>query len=303
MIFSSTHCFQILFLLAFAALNNPLTGQQNGSFENWSPSGSPPPFDWKFPTGWTTTNASTEFTSAGVVRSTDAYAGTYAAQIRTVNVFGAITRGQLALGNVKIDYPRYRLIGYTGGEALTMIPNQVSFFYKLTAGDSNEYAVAAILIKRRESGDPFPDTVYYESVYLAPASSYTEVNVSIPTEDINTETDSIVILFSSNDTNEIAMNMLYVDELSIDFVSAISPVENSGNLYKAYPNPVRLTEILNVSGPEFQKISITDLTGNVVFINTKSFDGRIDLRETGLFPGVYFINIDGAHLLRLMVVD
>ena len=295
--------FSFFIIFMGTAMCVSLYGQQNGGFENWSPSGSPPPFDWKYPTGWTTNNAAVEFNGAGVNRSTDAYSGTYAAQLRTLNIFGNITRSQLALGNVKLDFPKYRLIGYTGGEPLPMVPHGVSFFYKLTTGDTSEYAVVDILIKRRESGDPYPDTVFYESTHLEAASTYTEVNIPISSENINTETDSIVILISSNDTNETAMNVLYVDEVSIDFVSAIDHTQGLQDLYKVYPNPARLSERINVSGPDVKKVTITDLAGNIVFANNKSFEGTIDCRGTSLSPGMYFIHLNGVHPIPVFILE
>jgi hypothetical protein len=301
--FSYTHSLQFLFLLILTGISNSLTGQQNGGFENWSPSGSPPPFDWKFPTGWTTTNATAEFNGAGVTRSTDAYAGTYAAQLRTLNIFGTITRSQLALGNAKLDFPTYSLIGYTGGEPLTMIPQEVSFFYKLTTGDTAENAVVDILIKRREPGDHYPDTVYYESRYLEATSSYTEVNIPIPSENINTETDSIVIVFSSNDTNETALNLLYVDEVSIDFVSAVDHTSGQQDIFKLYPNPVYVNQSISVSGSPVKTITITDLKGNVVFANNKSFEGKIDLQGNGISAGMYLIHLNGANTIPIVILE
>src|SRR5688572_631248 len=221
-------------LILIVSFTNHLFAQQNGSMEEWT-SGSMPPFNWKYPNGWTTTNATTEFNGAAVTQSTDEHSGTFAAQLRTLDLFGTLTRSQLALGNVKLDYPRYRLIGYTGGEDLAFVPNALNFYYKLTTGDANEYAVADILIKRREAGDPYPDTVYFESVQLHSTASYTQVNVPFPTDNINAETDSIVILFSSNDTNEIALNTLLIDDISIDFASAVNPTPNQ-NSVSIYPN-------------------------------------------------------------------
>lgn len=288
--------------ILFALLTFNVKAQQNGTMESWSPSGRPAPFDWMFPTGWTTTNATSEFIGAGVTRSTDEHSGTYAAQIRTLNIFGQIVRSQLALGSAKLDFPNYQLRGYTGGEPLSMVPDQVSFYYKLTAGDSSEYAVADILIKRREAGQSFPDTVYFESIHLNAVSSYTEVNVPIPVDNINPATDSIVIVFSSNDTDETALNTLWIDDVSIDFASAVAPSPNQ-NLIVAYPNPVSIEGELHFTSNSIANISIVDATGKVVVAKKANELPSIDLSQTCISPGIYFIQIDDQKLLPLVVIE
>ena len=288
-----------IFLLIVSFTGNILA-QQNGGMEEWT-SGSMPPFNWKFPNGWTTTNATTEFNGATVTQSTDEHSGTYAAQLRTIDLFGTLTRSQMALGNVKLDYPRYRLIGYTGGEDLAFVPNGLSFYYKLTTGNSNEYAVADVLIKRREAGDPYPDTVYFESVQLSSAATYTKVNVPFPTDNINAETDSIVIVFSSNDTNEIALNTLLIDDVSIDFASAVTPAPNQSSV-TIYPNPVHTNQVLHFTS-SVDQFFILDAYGHTLF--TKRAEGMqsIDFSKTDLAPGLYYVRLNDEKVVKLVVID
>lgn len=289
-----------IFLLIVSFTGNILA-QQNGGMEDWSPSGSPPPFDWKFPTGWTTTNATTEFSGAAVTQSTDEHSGTYAAQLRTIDLFGTLTRSQMALGNVKLDYPLYRLIGYTGGEDLSFVPNALSFYYKLTTGNANEYAVADVLIKRREAGDPYPDTVYFESVQLSSAATYTKVNVPFPTDNINAETDSIVIVFSSNDTNAIALNTLLIDDVSIDFASAITPTPNQSSV-AIYPNPVHTDQVLHFTSLVDQ-FFILDAYGHTLFSKSEDDMPSINLLETNITPGIYYVQVNKEKVKKLVVID
>jgi hypothetical protein len=301
----TTFKLSLLFLLTGLAVNF-ITAQQNGGFENWSPSGSPPPFDWKFPTGWTTTNATTEFITAGVTRNTYHYSGEFAAQIKTLNIFGTYTRSQLALGNCKLDYPHYQVKAWTGGEALSMLPQKVSFFYQLTIGDPVEYAVADILIKH-PNGSSSPDTVFYQSVKLPAVDIYTEVNVPIPEAGINIATDSIVILFSSNDTNEIAPNILYVDDVSIDFVSATDPGQLKNEAMVLYPNPVRSGEILNIVFPEnkIHDLKILDLTGRIAggCCDIIVEENYARLGPVHLASGIYCVIADGKFSSRFVVCD
>ncbi|MGB4849965.1 MAG: T9SS type A sorting domain-containing protein, partial [Saprospiraceae bacterium] len=285
---------------------NPLLAQQNGSFENWSPSGSPPPFDWKFPTGWTTNNATTEFTSSGVNRNNYNYSGEFAAQLKTLNIFGTLTRSQLALGNCKLDYPKYRIKAYTGGEPLPMVPQQVTFYYQLTIGQPSEHAVADILIKH-PSGSANPDTVFYASVSLPAVDIFTQVNVPIPDVGISTATDSIVILFSSNDTNEVGLNTLYVDAVSVDFVSAIDHGPSSQPSISIYPNPLRTEETLNVnfSDDRIHNLKLMDSTGRIIesACDQNSTGSCVRIETLHLPPGIYCLIADNKYTRPFVVIE
>ena len=233
-----------LIILFFFLGSYNLTAQENGGFENWEPSGSPPPFDWKSPIGWTTNNATTEFSGAAVIQSTDEHSGTLAAHLRTLNLFGTFRRAQLVLGDCALDYPNYSVLPYTGGEPLVMEPRLIRFFYKLSVGDPAEYAVADILIKR-PSGNQFPDTIFYEEVRLQATNAYTEMQILIPSLEIDLQSDSIVIGFASNDTNAVALNSLLVDDVSIDFSSANNNIPEQLRL-GLYPNPIHSGERLTL---------------------------------------------------------
>ena len=297
--------FSLLYLYVSFFLS-PAIGQQNGGFESWSPSGSPPPFDWMYPTGWTTTNAATEFITSGVKRSADKHGGSYAAQIQTLNIFGTLTRSQLAIGNCKLNYPEYRLEGHTGGEPLAMIPQQVSFFYKLTVGDPAEYAVADVLIKRA-SGQAIPDTVFYTSIHLQSAATYTEVTIPIPESGIHITTDSIVLVFSSNDTNEVASNLLSVDDVTIDFTSSTIPTPQESLTLKVFPNPLHTGQSLTINHPGnvFQDVLMIDNSGRII-------EGCFDLMQDGdntilsgipAIPGLYNLIINGRYGAGVVVMD
>lgn len=293
-----------LITLFLCTLIVQLHAQQNGGLESWSPSGSPPPFDWKFPTGWTTNNATTEFISAGVTRNTYHFGGEFAAQIKTLNIFGTLTRSQLTLGNAKLDYLNYQIKTYSGGEPLAMVPHQVSFYYQLTTGAPSEYAVADILIKR-SSGSEIPEIIFHQSVLLPSVDFYTEMNVDIPDAGINTATDSIVILFSSNDTNEVAANILYVDEVSIDFTSANLPVPGSPQI-TLFPNPLSEGETLNVnfSALDYKQLDLIDYTGRVVQHDVEIMGAHTLQLCTGhLLPGIYCLVIDHAYKRPFLIVE
>jgi hypothetical protein len=303
------HIYNAIRLFAFLyviLLVNPLAAQQNGSFENWSPSGSPPPFDWKFPTGWTTTNATTEFITSNVNRNNYNFSGEFSAQLKTINIFGTLRRAQLALGHCQLDYPNYQIKAYTGGEPLAMVPQKVSFYYQLTIGNPSEHAVADILIKH-PSGSANPDTVFYASISLPAVDIFTEVNVTIPDVGISTATDSIVILFSSNDTNEVGLNTLFVDAVSIDFVSATDRGPSDQPSISLYPNPLRSDEALNInfSDDKIHSLKLMDSTGRIIESacdqNSTGSTTRIDALH--LAPGIYCLIADNTYSRPFVVIE
>ncbi len=286
---------RFLFLLLITAPQLHLNAQQNGSFESWSPSGKKPPFNWIYPTGWTTNNATTEFITSGVNRNTYHYSGEFAAQIKTLNIFGTLTRSQLSLGDCQLDPPNYQVKAYTGGEPLMMVPDEVSFYYQLTTGNPDEYAVAEVLIKRG-SGSSIPDTVYHGSLMLPAVDIYTEAKLSIPESGIHTATDSIVILFSSNDTNEIAVNILYVDDVSINYATSTSFFPGPNPLITLYPNPVPYGEAITISHPgmDMKTVKIYDACGRQVepCLTSKNNEDQIIVDTRQLQPGLYFVRSD-----------
>jgi hypothetical protein len=187
-----------------------------------------------------------------------------------------------------------------------MIPQQISFFYKLTVGDPAEYAVADVLIKRA-SGQAIPDTVFYTSIHLQSAANYTEVNIPIPESGIHIATDSIVIVFSSNDTNEVAANLLSVDDVTIDFTSSNIPVPLEDLTLKVFPNPIYAGQSLTISHPgkTFQYILMIDHSGRII-------EGCFELLQDGdntilsgipAIPGLYNLIIDGRYGAGVVVTE
>jgi|GEM_PF-4609219 len=295
----------LLILLQSLLFSFTLAAQQNGSFETWLSSGKQPPFDWKYPTGWTTNNATTEFTAAGVTRNNYNYSGEFAAQIKTLNIFGTLTRSQLALGTCQLDYPHYQVKANTGGEPLSMVPNEVTFYYQLTTGSPAEHALAEVLIKRG-SGSSTPDTVYYASMVLPAVGIYTEMQMIIPDVGINMTTDSIVILFSSNDTNEVASNILYVDDVSIDFTNSIHPAPEPTSNVMLYPNPVHHGETLTIRQPDgdFSKMKIYDVNGRMIgcCLDELVGDGQVQIQTCQMQPGLYFL-VAGHFCSKFVVTN
>ena len=300
----STQPFFVMMMVVLAYLPG-VNAQTNGNMEAWSPSGSPPPFDWLYPTGWTTNNGTTEFITSGTKRSTDEHSGSYAAQMSTLNVFGTLTPSVLVLGTAMLDFPNYSVKAYTGGEALTQVPSEVSFYYKLQTGAAFENALFKILIKRG-NGSSEPDTVYHEVHGIQAVDAYTEARFSIPEVDISPLTDSIVLVFETN--NEIAsgINVLYVDDVVVDFISATkTPGADPGIL--VYPNPVYSNQsfVIKAEMDEDSGIELFDLMGRkmneVFFEKWRNDEWKISPNE--IPGGLYTLRLGLGQAVKVMVVE
>ena len=188
-----------------------------------------------------------------------------------------------------------------------MVPSAVSFYYKFNPESPFESGSAEVLIKRREAGSQFPDTVFYEMYYLSINDDYFEAVIPIPDVGIQTATDSIVLVFSSNDTMEFGINVLHVDDVSIQFTSS-SENEIKNDFVKVYPNPIRAGETLHVSLPydgDIEEVQLYNSTGRLVSDTQKFYlvgDG-ISLQVTHLLPGIYHLFADGKHLSTLIITD
>ena len=300
----STSCFLIIIFIFLAKM--PYMGAQtNGNMEAWSPSGSPPPFDWLYPTGWTTNNGTTEFITSGTKRSTDEHSGTYAAQMSTLNVFGTLTPSILVLGTAMLDFPNYSVKAHTGGEALTQVPTEVSFYYKLQTGAAFENALFKILIKRGNgSGDP--DTVYHEVHGIQAVDQYTEARFPIPDVEIDILTDSIVLVFLTNNENASGINVLYVDDIVVDFASATNTTAEN-NTVVVYPNPVYSNQsfVVKAEMQEDSQVELFDLMGrkmmDVFFEKWKNDEWRIS--TNGLQGGLYTLRLGTGQTVKVIVVD
>ncbi|MEO6131024.1 MAG: hypothetical protein ABIQ02_04195, partial [Saprospiraceae bacterium] len=159
----------------------------------------------------------------------------------------------------------------------------------------------------RGSGSAIPDTVYHYSLHLPAVDIFTEASISIPAFGINIATDSIVIVFSSNDTTEVAQNILYVDDVSIDLTSAIAPDPSMKQEVTLYPNPVRSGEMLTIrhTGKKWHDVKIEDSTGRIVngCCTWSGDDVTSSIGPVLLSPGIYSLIVDGRNKGRFVMVE
>ncbi len=257
-----------LFALPILVSSGYCQGLPNGGFEDWTASGRPAPFDWEEPTGWKSTNATTEFTSAGIRRSTTTHTGDYACEIKTANVFGEDAPGILANGNPDLDFGTSSIVLATAGTPIADRPKKLTGFYTfsaLTAGDS---AWVLVMLKKYNSKTGAVDTVGIGQRALAATKIYTRFNVHI-TYNSDVQPDSVVVaFFSSNPLSPLPGGTLTLDDVELsDDVSGVQDQADAASTIRMYPNPVSGTVYLDGVDPERmpQQIIFYDALGKEVY--------------------------------------
>ena len=110
----------------------------NSGFENWITA----PQGWLDPSDWSTSNSTVPGGDSAVIRTTDSYSGSYAAEIQTVTIGFAGLPFAGILVNGSIDFTQVSSIDdlIATGTPITFVPTQLNGFYKYTelnAGESS----------------------------------------------------------------------------------------------------------------------------------------------------------------------
>jgi hypothetical protein len=287
-----------LLLFAFCLFFiNTLMAQSlpNAGFENWTPSGSPPPFDWEDPTGWRSSNAVTEFVSAGCRKSTNKHNGTYAVELKATNVQTKTT--VLCNGQPPLDYANYTLDIIRGGTPITSRPQNFMGYYKLLPDSASDDSVWAVVIMKRYNGGNI-DTVGMGSMVFSAASNYTLFSIPITYTD-TVAPDSIVTAFyyKSSISGGLPVGALYLDDMIIGGAAGTDKSQVPV-MAEIYPNPASTEVTIGLPGQVGEtctmKVWSTDgrYLMEVNYLNDGS-DLKLDL--SGFDNGIYFIELTNAR--------
>ncbi len=281
----------IIFLFFFSLLSTVSNAQisLNSGFEEWSPSGNPPPFNWEFPTDWTANNAATEFISAGVRKSTDSYEGAYAAELSTLIIFGEIVPSVLVNGNGIINYIESTVNIITAGHEIENAVEKISGSYKFIATSPGDSAEVVLITKKYNVALSKIDTIEIVKKRLPPTTDYTTFELEIL---FGTDLpDSLILAFySTNPASPLEGGVLFVDDISVGVVGLKEEVDQQPFVF--YPNPSDglVTIELDQNFKEKTDLSIIDITGAVVYLD-KFAGGTKKINLSGFTKGVYFIQI------------
>ena len=216
----------------------------NPTFEAWTSSGKPLPFAWEEPTGWKSINASTEFTFAGVKRTTDAHSDSFACKIQSVNISGGwpsiLCNGNPNYSGEIFSSPSLDII--SGGTPIDYKPKFLQGYYKFSNSPLDSGYAVVILKKYNVTANKI-DTVGIGHALFAESLSFNAFEIEIEDLMPSTTPDSIVIAFySSNPANPKAPDFtktgLIVDDLKlVQTPLSIPKVKVKTQLLSIYPNP------------------------------------------------------------------
>ena len=297
-----------LFLMTFVFGAQLLLAQPlpNGGFEDWSPSGRPAPFDWEEPTGWKSSNAMTEFITAGVRKNMDAKSGTYACELRTIGLFGDDAPGILVNGDPELDFQNATFDMGSAGTPYTFRPQKLSGAYKFSSQSGGDAGAVLVLFKAYNIGTGEYDTVGIGYQELPPNEDYAgfEVDISYKSD---AHPDSVVVaFFSTRPDARLGGGFLLIDD--VKFVIGSSGVEADVDLTGAlhlYPNPASDRVRLEFAETSFRpsEIRFYDVLGQEVLRrDVEGSASEIDMPLSGGFYTFRAIGKDGEFATGSLVV-
>lgn len=301
------HCLFGAFLCTLPFLT---VAQWSEGFEAWNPSGDLVPFDWSYPQGWTTSNPVTEFIDASVEPSTDSYAGSTSALVRSQMIFGTPHAGVLHWGNATFDYVQLMVVPSSQGNLLVGKPAAIRGWYKYQTSGNQCNALIKVqqLRLNNQTGNA---QVLYETLHgFAEAEQYTPFEIQLSwNEPFDVMVHRMNITFySQNDGCPFAVATLHLDELSMDFVSSTEDVDPLSVRFSVLPNPVRAGNDIHIivdrkdvplDGTVMLYHSYAGLVRELPFHVSRH---GMSMSTSGLPAGIYFLKVSGLHGFQKVIV-
>lgn len=267
----------------------------NTNFENWISSGTPPPFDWEEPTDWKSTNSLTEWTLAGVRKTTDAYVGSFACQLSSVNISGGwpsvVCNGVPELMGDPFSDPSINII--TGGTPISAKPIKLTGFYKFENNNPIDSGYAVVILKKYNSTLQTIDTVGMGDFLFSEKSTFTSFEITINDWLPAVTPDSIVIAFYSTDPKKPYAPDLQSIGLIVDSISLVFPptsIEKQEDLVLkpvVYPNPASDFLTISLDESRLYELRLYTIIGQPVKIMTGKGITKLDVST--LPKGHYFL--------------
>lgn len=271
-----------LILSLLFALHLPCTAQQinNGGLESWQTF-----TNFEVPDSFYTFDQNVFVGAATTIKTVDAHSGQYAALLQTqagpatTNFAGTMNYGSFSAGTFNYFY----------GWPFAQRPTKLKFWYKyLNAG--NDSALAGILLTKWNGTRTIVGIGEFDISSNTPGYTLAEAPVNYSS---GVNPDTIIIGFvSSNNANPTAGTMLYIDDISLDYSTAIenNPVINS---ISVYPNPCSNAMYITAPAPCNHHLIIRDVLGSTVF-EQDHYTGRLSIDCSQFYAGVYTIHIENG---------
>jgi hypothetical protein len=275
-------------LLVFkSALFSQAPDIPNSGFEDWESFG-----NYEDPEDWKSINSETVvFGSTLVERTSDAYAGNYAARLETKNVIvtapAAVNLGYIVETGIFDRDMR-------GGIPSSVAPESFEGYYKFSPV-GNDYGFVACILFKFNDITGLQDTV--ARAIFTPTSevnSYTHFKVDMEyvpgMESVQHDTMNVVISSSFKFGSPQVGTTLYVDELKVNYPVVNSTTDLSKPEFKIYPNPTEGDLWIRTSANLAYSCDVVDITGRVVLSEKEIVASEKNI-QLDFNSGIYFVKI------------
>lgn len=251
------------------SVNGPGPALNNYSFENWTP------VSFTDPDGWNSFNQLLlPFGMSTVTSTTDAFSGTLAARLETIELtqFGDTLPGMLFFGELD-QYGQPMIVPFTG------TPTSITGQYKYLPIGSD---VAYLSMQFMNNGSVIGGNMFV----LNPSTGYSIFSV---TTNLSGTPDSAIVGFSSGD---LPGSILILD--NVQFVGGNTGIDEMEEFsFSLYPNPVSDRIFIQTSNKENEmEIEILDLQGRIVLTRNSHNTEKAEIDIKSLSPGIYMVRLN-----------
>ncbi|GAL84663.1 hypothetical protein CHU_3514 [Sporocytophaga myxococcoides] len=269
----------------------------NSDFENWTHYTLNPPYtSYDQVNNWASGNDLLTFApavQAPTEKTTDAQSGTYAVKLTSRSANTLFAPGNLFLGTFQLD-----LMNIPGsakfGKPYTDKPSGFNLYYKYSPVNDDSCSIELYLFKWNSVSNQ-RDTIgsgYFKTNQTT--SDYTLLSVPV-TYTSEVTPDSATMIFSSSagykQLKGQAGSTLYIDNLSLDFItlSTTSPLANTGATL--FPNPAK--DMIQLNNAPFTSGTMYFYNSQGAIVSTKVWNSASSssISISDLAPGYYTCKI------------
>jgi hypothetical protein len=249
----------------------------NGNFETWTTESVDELIDWEY------------YSREGVKRTTDAYKGTYAVELTTMDF------GDGNISNAGITSGSTSQSGSSGGDPFSATADTLVFYYKFIPQGPDSAQVMINLFKLGIGMGGIMEEI-------PPAATYTRMEVPFSS---GLAPDTIRIDFQSSTQPVLPSNngsRLVIDEVHLKsqpLNTGVFRVKQSESVLLFYPNPAseNIEIRMNSLQQEMMKLTIYDITGRVVYLSEENVEAGgniLSLPVKDLPAGTYYCQLIGS---------
>jgi len=273
--------FTLILFFTIVVLGNAQT-LPNNDFEIWESGGI-----YEEPEFWHTPNPFTAIAGeVGVTKTEDAYSGTYAARLETIDLLGGSMQapGLLTLSDFNVDISSGDF-SFSGGYFLQENVSRLTGMYKY-AGVNGDSASIVIYNFKHPEGEEM-DTIGVGVAFLHDAEDWTPFEVIMENNNNHLPDTFNVMILSSGSSDLNVGSVLFVDSIAIETNTGIIDLWNPLATLHVYPNPAG--EMVNFEADDAAServLFIYDLNGRILSksdFNNKSIQVNTKAFKSGMF--------------------